>query len=298
MKATSADAETSKGTEDDNIGDTSQLTPMEKLKLAAKYGSEEKNIDKAQFINLLESSIRDLESMDLRAEGSQVEDDAKRSALAHAAMTPETYASKPSRSDSRRRTIDSRPSRSDSRRSKRNDSRKHRHRSHRHSRSPRDEEKTDTQKEWELYLQRNNAPKGATVPQAVKDVLACIKKSDPLPRESVVSSVVRELVTMRINHEETKGCVAIMGQSGEEGGIGKSTIAALVCNRGDILTRYQGVSWVNLGPASLDFERYSKILSDICRQIGVKPVSRLSHLLYASTFNCFLTIFVVVISII
>ena len=270
IKATSADAETSKGMEDDNIGDTSQLTPMEKLKLAAKYGSE-KNIDKAQFINLLESSIRDLESMDLQAEGSQVEDDAKRSALAYAAMTPETYASKPSRSDSRR-TNDSRPSRSNSRRSKRNDSRrKHRHRSHRHSRSPRDEEKTDTQKEWELYLQRNNAPKGATVPQAVKDVLACIKKSDPLPRESVVSSVVRELVTMRINHEETKGCVAIMGQSGEEGGIGKSTIAALVCNRGDILTRYQGVSWVNLGPASLDFERYSKILSDICRQIGVKP---------------------------
>ena len=250
--------ETSKPTEetpdDVDIGDTSQLTPMEKLKLAAKYGSE-KNVGKVQF--LLESSIRDLETMDLDAEGKHAKD-AKRTP-----RTPETYGSKTSRSEGRR-----------SHNSKRSDrSGNHRNRPRRQSRSSRgdDKDKTETQKEWESYLNRNSTS-GATVPQGVKDVLACVKKSDPLPRESVVSNVVRELVTMRVSHEVTERCVAILGENENgEGGVGKSTVAALVCNRGDIRTRYHGISWIGMGSESLDFERYSKNLSDICRQIGVKP---------------------------
>jgi len=259
-------AETSKSTEEKpvneiDITNTSNLTPLEKLKLAAKYGSE-KSVSKVQFVSLLESSIRDLETMDLDAEGKKAKD-AKRSAIANAPRTPDTYGSRPSRTESRR-SRNSRRSR-DSRRSDR--SKKHHHR----SLSSLESGKSETQKEWESYLNRNGASNGAIVPQAVKDVLACVKKSDPLPRESVVSNVVRELVAMRISHEETEGCVAILGEKGGEGGTGKSTIAALVCNRGDIRTRYHGISWICMGSDNLDFERYSKNLSDICRQIGVKP---------------------------
>ena len=259
-------AETSKPTEEKpvneiDITDTSNLTPLEKLKLAAKYGSE-KSVSKVQFVSLLESSIRDLETMDLDAEGKKAKD-AKRSTIANAPRTPDTYGSRPSRTESRR-SRNSRRSR-DSRRSDR--SKKHHHR----SLSSLESGKSETQKEWESYLNRNGASNGAIVPQAVKDVLACVKKSDPLPRESVVSNVVRELVAMRISHEETEGCIAILGENGGEGGTGKSTIAALVCNRGDIRTRYHGISWICMGSDNLDFERYSKNLSDICRQIGVKP---------------------------
>ena len=265
-------AETSKPAEanpDDGIviGDTSNLTPMEKLKLAAKYGNE-KNVNKVQFMNLLESSIRDLETMELDSEGKQVKD-TKRSVVANMPRTPDTYGSKPSRTDSKR-SRNSRSSRRshNSRRSDR--SRNHQHRSQNRSTSSLLEGKSETQKEWESYLSRNSASNGAVVPQAAKDVLACVKKSDPLPRESVVSNVVRELVAMRISHEENEGCVAILGENGV-GGTGKSTVAALVCNRGDIRTRYCGISWVSMRSAHLDFERYSKNLSDICRQIGVKP---------------------------
>ena len=44
--------------------------------------------------------------------------------------------------------------------------------------------------------------------------------------------------------------------------------------RGDIRTRYhQGIAWINREnrPLSVDFESYSQALSDICRQLGVKP---------------------------
>ena len=113
-----------------------------------------------------------------------------------------------------------------------------------------------------------------------------------MPREVVVSNVVRRLVS-RIDREEhtveieegedEKGpscCVAILSTSSGStppeygGGEGKTTTAALACIRGDVRTRYHhGVAWLNREhrPLNLDFESYSKSLSDICRQIGVKP---------------------------
>ena len=241
-----------------DIGNASQLTPMEKLKLAAKYGND-KNVSKVQFMSLLESSIKDLETMDLDSEGKQSKG-SKRSTHT-VPSTPDTYgSSKPSH-----RSRLSLRSRNSSRSSNRS-SEDARHR----SMSAIEGRKSETKKKRKSYLNRDSTSRGASVPQAVKDVLACVKKSDPLPREQVVSSAVRELVTMRITSEQNQGCVAIVGENGE-GGNGKSTIAALMCNRGDIRTRYHGISWINMTSETLDFEQYSKNLSDICRQIGVKP---------------------------
>lgn len=148
----------------------------------------------------------------------------------------------------------------------------------------------------------------APVPKEVKKILACIRGSEALPRETVVSSVVRKLVSKierQDENEEGDGscCVAILssppssnqnGENGAEngrngashqklgGGEGKTTIAALATVRGDVRTRYHhGIAWLNLGkqrrqrqnqpPLNLDFEAYSKTLSDICRQVGIKP---------------------------
>ncbi|KAL7537032.1 hypothetical protein ACHAXR_008373, partial [Thalassiosira sp. AJA248-18] len=173
----------------------------------------------------------------------------------------------------------------------------------------------------------------APIPNEAKRALARIRGGEALPRESVVSSVVRKLVSridrrrrmmmvanagnddVDVDGEEDGNsgcCVAILssplnhdvvvvgddngdvvgGANIREAGAGegKTTIAALTCIRGDIRTRYhQGIAWLDCGggdgsisepsspspppllPLHRNFDTYSKALSDICRQIGVRP---------------------------
>jgi len=169
-------------------------------------------------------------------------------------------------------------------------------------------EKSIATKEWELFLHKHSTAgdevdggatkKMAPVPSEVRTVLTRVRGGEPLPRESVVENVVSHLTREKCredSQEDTGGiCVAILPEHGMNikdaaekeidnhsisiksngGGVGKTTIAALVCVRGDIRTRYRhGLAWLNNEKQrhSLDYESYCKSLSEICMQLGLLP---------------------------
>ncbi|KAL7470720.1 hypothetical protein ACHAXS_010979, partial [Conticribra weissflogii] len=167
-------------------------------------------------------------------------------------------------------------------------------------------EKSIATKEWELFLHKHSfagdkvdggtTKKMAPVPSEVRTVFARVRGGEPLPRESVVQNVVRHLTKTNSEEEtpeDTGGiCVAIMPEMNSEnvtekesdnhpksikcigGGVGKTTVAALVCVRGDIRTRYRhGLAWLNIEKRqqSMDYEAYCKTLKEICIQLGIQP---------------------------
>lgn len=268
-----------------NKTDTSRLTAVEKLKLAAKLGDASGDAEKQHLLHeLLESSIYDLEREE-QVKLIQSERSLRRNARSSRGRSAGEGSSVGGGGGTKRTKKSHRS-----------------HRSHRHKQE--DPDRSSTKRDWEMYLNRHDASFSgsvkstssttgnmlAPIPKDVHRVFECVRGSEPLPREKLVSSVVRELMMARRDGGEDGGSVlerdlgsvvvAILskhdnGGSSSDGGIGKSTLAGLVCVRGDVRSRYtQGVAWLNMRRqpnASLNFEQYSKTLSDICHQIGIQP---------------------------
>lgn len=127
----------------------------------------------------------------------------------------------------------------------------------------------------------HSPPSMAPVPKEVRRVMACVRGSEALPRDGIVSDVARRLVGRLEDlaakaavaaREENGGgnnersskcgssqCVAILSppsEPGEEeingggggGGECKTTVAVLATLRSDVRTRYhRGIAWLNLG---------------------------------------------------
>mmetsp|Transcript_28020 Transcript_28020/g.59757 ORF Transcript_28020/g.59757 Transcript_28020/m.59757 type:complete len:1770 (+) Transcript_28020:1-5310(+) len=344
--------------------ETLHLTPMEKLKLAhsklEENGYYDDNNDdnngkrggypKKDFINLLESSISDLQRQESDSKLLQFQRSRSESHLSKKSKkssgsrksrsgrhrsrgrstggsttghstTGRSHRSRGSKGGESHRSHRSRGSKGDNNDSpstkdgSRRDGRVRRKKSRSRSRRMNDsEEWGGSTRSWGISGGASSSSSQtmmAPVPKEVKMVLACVRGSEALPRESVVSSVVRRLVSRIDRGEDCHGsgasvgnnavgeedggggssssCVAILSCPSEDeresfsdgdtqhggGGEGKTTIAALTCIRGDVRTRYHhGIAWLNLGeyqPLAHNFESYSKALSQICRQLGIQP---------------------------
>ena len=310
-KGSSSKSSSKKGKRRDSSD--SLLSPLEKLKLAqAKLENDVGDDDeggkseKKDLMNLLSSSIRDLQAQMPEEEGNR----RRFSRSESYEYSSPGFSSKKSRSPSRRlgsrsTSGHSRDNRSLGRRSRSSKSRESGSRdskgrkkfsnsssSRRLSLSERSQEEGAVES---TLMSSSKSGSRAPVPKGVKKALACVRGGVALPREVVVSSVVRKLVSKIDRAEQLNAnaegddknengpsyCVAILSSpasddnpQGQRGGEGKTTVAALACVRGDVRTRYhQGIAWLNREnrPLDLCFESYSKALSDICRQIGVKP---------------------------
>ena len=136
----------------------------------------------------------------------------------------------------------------------------------------------------------------ALIPKDVHLILECARGGNVLPREIVVSDIVCLLLDCskkkKINDQDIySACMVAISvdisqhdhhEGGNGGGEGKTTIAALVCMRSDIRTRYhRGMAWLSIGHHHscssssrhlnrLDFNTYCRALIMICNQIGIK----------------------------
>jgi len=280
---------------------------VEKLKLAqaqlkgqvSNGGQGKVQFQKSDFINLLESSIRDLQAM--QSEGDDETTVADDESYLCGTLTTSDKSSARRRSSRNGRHHGSKSGRRKSSQSRSLGSKGSKESSGSHmSRSSRQRQRkrsigTIESRGWDGVSSRSRPVAGsrsvgghAPVPREAKKVLSCARGSNALPRETVVSNVVRQLVS-KIDRgrmisdddnvkKESHYCVAIISPSdvGSQNGSGqgKSMVAALTCVRGDIRTRYhRGVAWINMERRSLcsNFEAYSEALSNICRQIGIKP---------------------------
>ncbi|KAL3810998.1 hypothetical protein ACHAXA_006550 [Cyclostephanos tholiformis] len=113
---------------------------------------------------------------------------------------------------------------------------------------------------------------GGCLPKEVRRTLECARGGVTLPREAIVSAVVRMLFDGDDTSSEGDGAddvendrggggggvaVIVVGGGGGEsvgegngagGGEGKTTIAALACARGDVRARYRdGIAWLGMG---------------------------------------------------
>ena len=120
----------------------------------------------------------------------------------------------------------------------------------------------------------------AAVPREVyKGVFSRIRGGKPLKREGLVSSIVSRLCTGFNRNSDKIHCVALVPSDANcTEGIGKTTLAGLVCSRKDVRTYYhKGIAWVDLKQkksidkpkSSLDFGRYAAALFSILTQLGI-----------------------------
>ena len=116
----------------------------------------------------------------------------------------------------------------------------------------------------------------SAVPQDVyKRVNSRIRGGEPLPRENIVASVTKRLFAQS---KSVNSVVLVPSDSNVTEGIGKTTLAGLVCSDHDVRTYYhKAIAWVDLkqkgeeGKAlpPLNFEQYSTALYSILTQCGI-----------------------------
>eukprot|EP00804_Cyclotella_cryptica_P001810 CCRYP_018422-RA/>CCRYP_018422-RA protein AED:0.01 eAED:0.01 QI:141/1/1/1/1/1/3/1098/1518 len=229
------------------------LTVMEKLKIAAKLDTSNDN----RFLKeLLETSIQDLEKEKERKKSSE-------------SSKPRSL---PCPRHSRRHNVkesQSRPLSSSLHSERGMASSSHRHHSFR------------TLKDESTASSSSVNSATVAVPNEVHNVFSRIRGGKPLPREDIVSSVVRKLFArskLDMGSEKTSFCVALCPGDGKSSeGIGKTTLAGLICSRGDVRSHYRrGIVWIDMKgkgfqnkPSPLDFDRYAAALSSILDQCGI-----------------------------
>ena len=227
---------------------TDGLSVMEKLQLASKLDSSRGNM----FLKeLLQTSIRDLEA---------------------------------EKKKKKRRSKSSRDRTPSSHRSRRHKHKKKGHRSREgqghtpsshHSRAERS-----------FYSSTDSIASGlsatsttAAIPKEVyRTVFSRIRGGEPLPRDDLVSSIIRKLLA-HPKSDNTFNCVALIPSDDKNTeGIGKSTLAGLICSRQDIRMHYhKAIGWVDLQQQNIggkpcppmDFDQYSTALHGILAQCGI-----------------------------
>ena len=234
---------------------TEGLSVMEKLKLASNLNASSENM---LLKELLETSIRDLEKE-------------RRKKRSH------------------RKEPRSLPSHHHSRKVKKKESRRSLSKSVQSDLGP--SIKSSSRRRRSIEGNEDSFGSGMTVPMTavpkqVHAVFARICGGEPLPREDVVSTVVRTLITRSLvmKEDDTSGCCVALIPSDSQctEGIGKTTIAALVCSRPDVKTHYhRGIAWVDMKKGGGDYEQYTAALPAILTQCGISP-----HHLKLKPFIC------------